>query len=195
MPLSPLAVHDTAQDLLACVCATLDDFVLRADDYPGCPTCRRCVVPGAPAWDSCADACTGETGGQLTVNLARLYGSTNFPAEDTQPQGVRGCRLPQFTVVDLVVTLLRCAPGPTPQGCPPSCEELEAAARTLHIDAVGLYTAITCCFAESGGGRRGRKYVLGRQQPIGPEGLCVGIEQRVTVALPGCGCPEEVHEP
>lgn len=192
MPLLPFAIHEAASDLLDCVCATLDDLATQVEDYPGCPTCRRCLVPGLPAWDDCADPCTGDVGGQLTVNLSRMYGSTNFPAEDNTPQNVRGCTPPLSTAVELVVTVLRCAPGPTEDGCPPSCEDLEAAARITHIDAVGVFNAITCCLAVTGGRgrRRGRPYILGRQQTLGPQGGCVGVEQRVTIALPGCKCPE-----
>ncbi len=32
---------------------------------------------------------------------------------------------------------------------------------------------------------------MGQQRVVGPEGQCVGIEQRLTVLLPSCGCPEE----
>ncbi|MFF4179725.1 hypothetical protein [Streptomyces sp. NPDC001750] len=190
MPLQPLAIHEAAQDLLDCVCVTLDDLATRIKDYPGCPTARRCLVPGLPAWDSCEDPCTGDAGGQLTVNLSRMYASTDFPAEDHRPQNVRGCVRPLSTAVELVVTVLRCAPGPTEDGCPPSCEDLEAAATILDIDAVGVFNAITCCLAATGGRRRGRPYILGRQQTLGPQGGCVGVEQRVTIALPGCGCPQ-----
>lgn len=190
MALQPLAVHEVAEAILGCVCAALDETAAQVEDYPGCP-CRACVVPGLAAWDSCADPCTGETGGQLTVNVARIYASSNFPSQDAQVQGVRGCTPAPVTAVEYVVTLLRCAPLPDVNGCPPSCEELAAAARTVHIDGVTVMNALLCCLPNTSTARRGRKFVLGAQRVIGPEGGCVGVEQRVTVALPGCKCPEE----
>lgn len=190
MPLHPLAVHDLAQSVLGCVCAALEDTAAKVDGQPGCPSCRTCVVPGLPAWDGCEDPCTGDVGGQLTVHIPRLYPSTTFPQEDREVRGARSCTPPPVTAVEVVVTLLRCAPLPTEQGCPPSCNELEAAARVLHVDALTVYNALLCCLTGSSNGRRGRKFVLGPQRILGPEGGCVGVEQRATVALPGCApCP------
>ncbi len=36
---------------------------------------------------------------------------------------------------------------------------------------------------------------MGVQRTIGPEGGCVGLEQRITVALPGCACSSEETSP
>jgi hypothetical protein len=194
MALQALAVHDLAQAILGCVCAALDETAADIDGYPGCP-CRACVVPGLPAWDSCADPCTGETGGQLTVSVSRMYPSSNFPAQDAEVQGLRGCTPPPITAVEYVVTLLRCAPLPTDRGCPPSCDEQAAAARTVHIDSAVIMNALLCCLPGTSPARRGRRFVLGQTRILGPEGGCVGVEQRVTVALPGCGCPDEAVTP
>ncbi|MEZ3180813.1 hypothetical protein KYY02_19595 [Streptomyces pimonensis] len=189
MALAALAVHEIADAILACVCAALDETAAEIDDFPGCP-CRACVVPGTPAWDSCEDPCTGETGGQLSVNVARMYPSSSFPAQDAEVQGVRGCTPAPITAVEYVVTLLRCAPLPTERGCPPSCDELAEAARITHVDAAVIMNALLCCLPGTSSSRRGRKFVLGQSRIVGPEGGCVGVEQRVTVALPGCKCPE-----
>lgn len=189
--MQPLAIHDLAKQVLACVCAALEDTAATIEGQPGCPSCGTCVVPGQAAFDRCEDPCSGDTG-QLSVGLARVYPSTTttFPAEDRQVRDLRECVPPPVTAVELVVTLLRCAPTPTDDGCPPSCEELEESARILHVDAATVYSALLCCVPATGGGRRGRKFVLGGQRTIGPQGGCVGIEQRVTVALPGCApCP------
>jgi hypothetical protein len=188
MALTATGIHDLAVKVRDCVCAALTSTAAEVEDYPGCP-CRVCVVPGVPAWDSCFDPCTGEQGGQLTVHVARLYPSTTFPQPDTSVQGTPGCKLPQTTVAELVVTLLRCAPMPSEDGCPPSCDEMEASARILHIDAATVYNAIMCCLPTTAG-RRGRRFLMGEQRTIGPQGGCVGIEQRVLVALSGCApCP------
>ncbi|MDX3237211.1 hypothetical protein PV392_16335 [Streptomyces sp. ME03-5709C] len=193
MALSPLAVHDLAESVLACVCAALETTAAEIEGQPGCPDCGACVVPGAAAWDRCDDPCaTSATGGQLSVSVARMWPSTTFPQEDREVRGLRGCTPPPVTAVELVITLLRCAPMPDEGGCPPSCDDLAAAARTLHVDQVTVYNALLCCLPGTDATRRrGRKFVLGASRVVGPEGGCVGIEQRVTVALPGCKCPGE----
>lgn len=198
MPLTPYSVHDLAEAVLGCVCAALDAAVEDGvEGALGCP-CRACVIPGAVAWDGCdaLEGCGGGPGapGQLTVSVARIYpAGDRFPAMDTTVQGVRGCVPPQLTAAELVITLLRCAPVMGEDGCPPSCEELAEAARAVHVDAATVYSALWCCLPSLGPNpRRPRRFVVGAQQIIGPQGGCVGLEQRVTVALPGCGrCPGE----
>lgn len=191
MALSPLAIHDLAETVLACVCEALDQVALEVEGHPGCPTCRTCVVPGQAAWDGCDDPCgSSETGGQLSVGYARIYGTTRFPEPDLEVQGLRGCKPPATMAAEMVVTLLRCAPIVNENGCPPTCEELSAAARVTHVDAATVYNALLCCLPHTGS-RKGRRFVMGEQRVIGPQGGCVGIEQRVIVALPGCApCPE-----
>lgn len=190
MALSPTAVHDLTQGVLACVCAALDETAAEVEGQPGCP-CRACVVPGTPAWDSCADPCTGDVGGQLTVSVARLYPSDSFPSQSVAVQGSRNCAPAPFTAVELVITLLRCAPGADENGCPPSCDDLADAAKVVHVDAATVLNALHCCLPGLGAGHRGLKYVIGQSRTLGPEGGCTGIEQRVTVALGGCKCPAE----
>lgn len=195
MALTPLAIHDLTEAVLGCVCVALDFTAAEVPGQPGCPSCRTCVVPGQVAWDSCDDPCgPQESGGQLTVSVARIYPSTDgeFPSEARTVQGVRGCVPPNLTALELVVTLLRCVPTMTEQGCPPTCDELAAASRALHADMVTVYNALLCCLPGTEQRRRGRRFVMGVQRTIGPEGGCVGLEQRVTVALPGCApCPAD----
>jgi hypothetical protein len=195
MPLTPYAVHDLAEAVLGCVCAALDARAEEVEGQPGCP-CHACVVPGVVAWDGCGAEDCGDGGepGQLTVSVARLYpAGQEFPREDTTVQGVRGCMAAPYTAVELVVTLLRCAPVIDEGGCPPSCEEQTEAARVLHVDASTVLSALWCCLPTLGPNpRRPRRFVMGVQRVLGPQGGCVGLEQRVTVALPGCGkCPGE----
>ncbi|MFJ5890273.1 hypothetical protein [Streptomyces californicus] len=194
MALTPLMIHDLATSVLACVCLALDTAAGTVEGQPGCPACRACVVPGAVAWDSCDDPCDSKGGGgQLTVSVARIFSSSDaeFPSESRIVQGVRGCGPPPMLALELVVTLLRCAPTFSEDGCPPTCEELEAAAQVLHVDMVTVYNALLCCLPGTEQRRRGRRFVLGVQRTLGPEGGCVGLEQRATVALPGCApCPD-----
>lgn len=193
MALSALAVQTLAETVLSCVCTALDATAAEVEGALGCP-CRACVVPGPPAWDSCADPCgPGEgVGGQLSVHVARIYPSaqSEFPAEYRTVLGARGCQLPG-TAVELVVTLLRCAPMINENGCPPTCEELTAAALLVHTDATSVVNALLCCLPTTGSRRRGPRFVLGAQRILEPKGGCMGVEQRVTVELPGCGCPNE----
>lgn len=194
MALTRLAIHDLAEAVLGCVCVALDAAAEEVPGQPGCPDCRACVVPGQPAWDSCDDPCGESSGGQLSVSVARIYPSdtATFPAESRTVQGVRGCAPPTVTALELVVTLLRCAPVMSEHGCPPTCDELSAASRVLHVDMSTVYSALLCCLPATSQRRRGRRFVLGQQKVLGPQGGCVGLEQRVTVALSGCGpCPGE----
>ncbi|MET7981699.1 MULTISPECIES: hypothetical protein [unclassified Streptomyces] len=197
MALSPLAVQELAEGVLGCICEALDDTAAKVDGQPGCP-CRSCVVPGQPAWDTCDDPCgeAATTGGQLTVNVARMYASSldTFPSTEARDQAVRGkrgCKLPGLTAVELVITVLRCVPTPNDQGCPPSCEDLAAAARVINFDAVSVLNALDCCLPALGVRRQGLLYVIGAQRQVGPEGGCAGTEQRVTVGLVNCKCPDD----
>lgn len=195
MALSPATVHDTAQAVLGCVCAALDAVAETIEGQPGCPDCNTCIVPGAVAWDRCDGPCeTGGAQGQLSVSVLRMYPTSMaaFPGEDAkQIQGTKGCTLPQLTALELLVTLLRCAPVDDEDGCPPTCEELTTAAKILHTDMTTVYNAVLCCFPATSQRRRGQMFVIGQQKTVGPQGKCVGIEQRLTVALPACKCPEE----
>lgn len=184
-------VTELTEAVLACVCTTLDETAATIDGQPGCP-CRACVVPGTPAWDSCEDPCGQEgTGGQLTVHVARIFPTTDFPTETREVLGLKSCS-PSRIAVELVITLLRCVPVSDPDtGCPPTCEEETAAARVIQIDSASVLNALMCCLPGFSNRHRGPLYVIGAQKTLEPAGGCGGIEQRVTVALPSCACPEE----
>ncbi|MFF0092666.1 hypothetical protein ACFYSF_22270 [Streptomyces canus] len=189
MALSRLVIHETAELLLACVCAELAATAAQVDGQPGCP-CRSCVVAGTPAWDDCGGDCSGGTPpGQLTVNFVGMVASSNFPTDTRDVIGSKNCA-PIRPAAEYLITLLRCAPGSDQNGCPPSCEELTQAAQILAVDATSVWNAIQCCFPSTSDARRGQTFVMGPQRVVGPDGDCVGIEQRVTVSLPSCRCPE-----
>ena len=196
MALSLLAVHQAAQNLLECVCAGLSRLPTDVPGLAGCP-CRSCVVPGAVAADGCDTDCatppTGEYPGQLSVSVIRLYSSdrATFPREAQTIHDGKQCVPPPVTAVELAVTVYRCAPLPTDQGCPPTCEQLSDSAMQLHADMLAVQTAVLCCYSATDTTRRnGRRFVLGQSRTLGPQGGCVGLEQRVTVALDDCvPCP------
>lgn len=191
MALTSLAIHDAAETVLGCVCAALDDVAGTVDGQPGCP-CRACVVPGPPAWDGCNDPCSSDkVGGQLSVHVSRIFPTSTFPTEERVVQGGRNCAPPSTTAVEMVVTLLRCAPTMSERGCPPSCDELGMAARTVHVDLGTIYNALLCCLPTTGTRRRGPQFHLPAGRVLEPQGGCMGVEQRLILAVPNCGCPEE----
>lgn len=193
MALSYFSVHEAATDLLNCVCDGLNRMHAEVPGLAGCP-CRTCVVPGAPVADNCGEGCEkipdGQFPGQLTVNVARIYvtGRKEFPryapSAITSILDDRTCAPQQTTAVDLLVTLYRCVHGPTEDSCPPSCDDLNDDAMQLHADMLAIQSAIQCCYAGTDTTRpRGRRFTIGQSSVIGPQGLCVGVQQQVTVAL------------
>jgi hypothetical protein len=186
--LNPLAVHEAAQSLLTCVCDALTALVADVPGLAGCP-CRVCVVPGAEvAWDGCDGGCDvqpGEFPGQLSVNTVRLFTSdpNQFPREVQPVRDLRGC-VPVVGAAELAVTVLRCTPLPTDDGCPPTCDQLSQTAMQQAADMGAVRHGILCCFSATSTARvNGRRYVLGAARTLGPQGGCTGIEQRVTVDL------------
>ncbi|MGW6414357.1 hypothetical protein [Streptomyces sp. NPDC055055] len=192
MALNLTAVHALAETVLGCVCQALETAAAADEEQPGCP-CRAFLSPGPPAWECCEEPCgvNGGAGGQLTVHVARIYPTSSFPVDERVVQGGRNCQTPTTTAVELVVTLLRCTPTMDERGGPPAPEDLTAAARTVHVDTVTIYNALLCCLPTTGTRRRGPTFFLGAQKVLEQQGGCTGVEQRVTVALPGCGCPTE----
>lgn len=187
MTLSILAVHEAAEALLNCACDSLAALPTEVPGLAGCP-CRACVVPGAPAADGCDGGCDvqpGEYPGQLTVNVVRMFttDAVSFPRELTAVRDTRNCALPAVTAVQLAVTVWRCSPLPTDEGCPPSCTELNATAMQLHADMLAVQRAVLCCYAGTIEGRKGRRHVLGASSTLGPAGGCAGFQTLVTVAL------------
>lgn len=198
MALALTAVHTAAEDLLQCVCTGLSRLPVEVPGLAGCP-CRSCVVPGSVAADGCDSPCAappeGEYPGQLSVNVVRLFssGRQSFPREVLEVFSGKQCVPPPVTAVELAVTVYRCAPLPDDNGCPPTCEQMTAAATQLHADMLAVHTAVLCCYSDTDTTRRnGRRFVLGPSRTLGPQGGCVGLEQRVTVALDDCvPCPQE----
>lgn len=187
MTLSILAVHEAAEALLNCVCDSLAALPAEVPGLAGCP-CRACVVPGTPAADACDGGCNvqpGEYPGQLSVNVVRMFTSdaVSFPRELATVRDLRNCGLPAVTAVELAVTVWRCVPLPSDDGCPPSCAELSASAMQLHADMLAVNRGILCCYAGTIESRKGRRYVLGASTTLGPSGGCGGFTTRVVVAL------------
>lgn len=201
MALALTAVHQAAENLLTCVCQDLARLPTELPGLDGCP-CRMFVAPGQPAADGCDEGCVtlpaDQYPGQLTVHVIRIYATDRqtFPRETGTTATIRDnrdCAPPPTTAVELAVTLWRCTPLPTDQGCPPTAAQLGDSAMQLHADLLSVQRAILCCYADTDTTRpRGRRYVMGNSRTLGPQGGCVGLEQRVVVALDDCLACEPV---
>lgn len=200
MTLSLLELDIVSQSLLDCVCEALDRLPTRVPGLAGCP-CRVGVVPGTPAADGCDGGCNvpeGEYPGQLTVNVVRTYFAELPRYTNLQAVLFEGtnCGPAALLVADLSITLWRCTPGPTAEGCPPSMGDLQANATQLHADMMAIGQALVCCFPNRGTDRRkGWRYSPGASTVLGPQGGCVGVQTTVTVALDGLSVPVPTEGP
>lgn len=192
--LTYLDVHQAATSLLDCVCEALDRVPVAMPGLAGCP-CRVGVVPGAPAADGCDGGCNvppGEWPGQLTVNVVRTYPAelprwTNVAAVQAE---ATNCGPAALLAVELAVTLWRCTPVSSDDGCPPPMDALSENAMQLHVDMLAINQGVTCCFPTAGTSRRkGRRYSLGASAVLGPQGGCIGVQTPVTVLLDGLSVP------
>lgn len=168
-------IYDLATHLLECVATQLG---------ASAPS-RACVVPGQQvAWDNC---CYGETGGQLTVNVARVYPSRNFPDID---QGRPSNCITPYMVVQYNVTILRCSPVQNERGKPPDCTLLAANAELTLRDLETVRLGVACCLADEDDiGQllmQPYEWVLGDQVTLGPEGGCAGSALIAFVGIPPC---------
>lgn len=169
-------IYAGASLLLDCVCEALGDR---------CPS-RTCVAPGVAV--SIENCCAGDTGGQLNINVARMYPSRDFP---TPVIGIRNCDAP-YTVVEYLITLARCVPVGNMQR-PPTCVKLDESAQSLMDDLEDIFTGVSCClktspYLEDLAGRR-FPWIIGDVESIGPEGGCAGAVVSVLVGYDSClGC-------
>lgn len=136
----------------------------------GVPTnMRLCLlVPGNVAWDGCD--C-----GQLALTIQSIYPTQTFPI-DASDVALNGNCGPFAQVVEVLVSLTRCVPGPDRDGRPPSCAKLRAAALVQQADAFAVRNAVACCLRELKRTQRIQKYTVGRANFVGPEGNCGGVE-------------------
>lgn len=200
MALSLTATNLLASQVLTCVCEAMDRTPVALPGLHGCP-CRKYVSAGTPAADGCDDTCgappPGEYPGQLTVHVARIFTTNHmdFPREvafrgNAVIRDIRNCQ-PPVTAVELVVTVFRCAPGPTDLGCPPTPAELEASALQLNVDQLAVQEGLLCCLSGAGvtaQSPNGYRFVMGPSTVIDASGGCVGFSQAVTVSLDDITC-------
>lgn len=164
------ATFAMAQRLLDCVGAEL------AATEAGAPA-RALVAPGAEiAWDDCE--C-----GQLSVHMLRAYPSDSFPV--LKQAGPFGRCEAKLTVVEYVVTILRCVPVQDDQGHSPPAAALTAASVTDHADRAAVRRGVACCF-ESDDPRAPTQRLIQEQLAVGSEGQCMGSELHVFVGFNNC---------
>lgn len=178
-------VVDMANRLLTCLCEMLTHTV-------GGPVCRCCLYPGGEITPQ--DYCCGCDGGSgmAAVRVYRIAPSTaRFPQQDFEPR--RNCSHNSY-VVTLEITVYRCMATLDQHGDPPTCDQLTRDVVVQMDDAAAIRRTLRCCFApqlEDGSVRwttTGR-YVEDDQNPVGPDGDCGGIRQRVHVEFfDDCGC-------
>lgn len=134
---------------------------------------RSSVVPGAIAWDECD--C-----GLLALSVARVYLSDQFP----NPLTVRaGACDAAWEVAEVVVQLIRCAPGATDTTLAPTVAELDASAREILTDAYELLRAVSVKLCEMKADGDIIDFFLNPLTAQGPSGQCVGNEVRFLVGL------------
>lgn len=173
---NPFAAYELAVMVKECVEPYL------AGTTEGLPP-RRCVHVGAIAWDDCE--C-----GQLIVALQDGGEAESFPDVTTE-NGRRNCGPAVFTW-NMTVSMLRCAPIGDDDG-PPSCEDLDAAARISVEDAWAVRAGVICCLTEAvktrlpNGTKEILDFTIGRQTFVGPMGMCQGSELPITIAMQN-GC-------
>lgn len=177
---NPFAAYDLAVLMRQCIEPFLETTTSGMPD-------RSCVTAGAIAWDDCE--C-----GQLIVSIVNGFESgNNFEdSSGSTTVGRRGCGPPKF-VFSYLVSMLRCAPTMGEAGEPPSCVDLDAAARVAVEDAWAVRAGLVCCLTSlvkdrlPNGTKRIVDFTLGTQTFVGPNGLCQGSEVPVTIAIQN-GC-------
>lgn len=147
----------------------------------GAPT-RQCLLLPTQSipWDNC------DCGGQLALAIQSVYGSVSFPApaplRDWQPCG------PHWSVVQVMLSIVRCMPMMDEQGIPPSCaEELEAAVM-LENDRTAVRQALACCLNDYKTAGRIGGWALSPSVTVGELGGCSGIETPFLFSISSCLC-------
>jgi hypothetical protein len=169
-PVLPLA-----DALLACLCAAVADT--------GNPVCACCVHPGlSTPMDYCDCECSSGGNGQAWVRVNRIYpAGARFPQQSFE---VEPCKIPSWGV-ELVMGVYRCVATLDDDGRPPTCDQVEADATKILLDAAAMRVAAVCCF---GTAEEDRTAIVGEWSPIGPNGGCAGGFMSVTVQFYDC-CP------
>lgn len=138
---------------------------------------RVCVYPGLIAWDDCE--C-----GQLAGSITKTFLSDNFPLPFTgRGHGETTSCTPAYHVVEMVVSLVRCAPSPQGDDIAPTCAALAAAAKVWAADAAIVIRGVLCELEEFKDIGTIIDYRVDTQTPVGPQGGCVGTDTHFLVGF------------
>jgi hypothetical protein len=129
---------------------------------------RRYIVPGQLAWDSCE--C-----GLLAIEWQNVSYTGAFP--NPRQALADGCR--PYLALQLLVTVLRCAPNPGPHGEPPSPEDINAAAIINLDDMEAVLSGTSQAVSALENSNIILQYALAGVNPAGPNGGCVGVTQQI----------------
>jgi len=135
------------------------------------PVQRSGVVPGSIAWDECD--C-----GMLAVTVEQIYPTETFPDLMTEVAG--GCDVSR-EAAEIVIQVVRCAPGPDGQSLAPTVAELDASAQEVLRDAWEVITATRGVLCQMLADSDITDFLLRPLTSVGPNGQCVGNELRVFV--------------
>jgi hypothetical protein len=152
----------------------LRDAVILALRDNGVSFARAGIVPGAIAWDGCAQC------GQLALAIIRQFlTADDFPTEITTTTGLTG----EFITADMVVQAISCVPTISDSGAPPSILELDRSAKTEAVQALVILCTVDQTLKTMKAHARISDYMIRQQVVVGPEGACVGSELSFAVAL------------
>jgi hypothetical protein len=163
-------VFEMAERLLDCAGAQL------AATEAGAPGRALVAVGSEIAWDDCE--C-----GQLSVHVLRTYQSDAFPLQKQTGPFTR-CHA-NFSVVEYVVTILRCIPVQGDHGEPPTPAAMTAAARVDFEDRAAVARGVACCF-EADDPRAPTNRLFLDQIATPAEGMCAGSELHLLVGFNNC---------
>lgn len=145
---------------------------------------RSIVVAGTnPAWDECCP-------GQLTVRLARVFITGDFPNEQP-PRAQPGCGVGSLAGEYLVEVAL-CSPAADGEGNAPPAQAVDDHARRTLTHALAVLRGLMCWAASRRESDPFAGSALARSlEPIGEQGACVGYFVRVLVELADpCPCAD-----
>lgn|GEM_PF-1519427 len=149
------------EEVCGWVLALVEDALLRCGSEP---LTRAHVAAGAVAWDDCC--------GTLVVAPERIYRTARFPTEGPDEMGC----FDGLIAVDLVVLLLRCVPTLDDRGRVPTVASMDAAYRAIMAEAAVVWNTLRGPFAPWETANQ-------RQEFVGSEGGCIGVETRITVGV------------
>ena len=183
----PLALAELLDQLLNCVCASIDTMAERVEGHPRCP-CRIFVSPGTPPGDCCSGGCGADAEefghGQLVVYTSRLFQTNAFPQQNVN---IDPCA-PTTLAAEVVVRLARCGPGFDDRGGVPSNDQWTAAGTMVAVDMLAMVDAVSCCAVLWPGHHKKRRVAIVSHVPIAPE-ACVGSELRAIFDVGKLGGP------